>query len=53
MKNVEFVQSFESQSDVDQSFPNGLLVEHGLRLLVRDNLLIEVAVVRILHYDAE
>ena len=49
MKNIEFMQIFQADGYIDESPPNNFLVELSVSLLVVDNFLVEVAVVRKLH----
>lgn len=53
MQNIEIVEAFEAEGDLDERPPDGLLVELGALLLVGDYLLVEVAVIEKLHDDAE
>jgi hypothetical protein len=46
------MQFLESECDVYEGPPDVVLIEEGLLLLVRDDLLIEVAIVGVLHDDA-
>ena len=52
MKNVEIMQFFESKNYIDQSFPNFLFWKHTLFFLMFNNLLVEVSIIRVVHYDA-
>ena len=53
MEYVEVMESFESERDVEECFPNGGLIEGGACLLVCDYFLVEISVVEELHDDAE
>ena len=52
MKDVEVMQGLESDHSLDKNGPNLAFLEQLLPLLVVDDLLVEVAIVRELHHDA-
>lgn len=52
MKDVEIVQTFQAQNDLDEGFPDEFLVEVFLELLLVENFLVKVSIVRKLHHYA-
>ena len=44
---------FEADDNLDEGFPNGLLVEGGVVFLVLDDFLVEVAIIREFHHNAK
>ena len=52
MENIEVVQAFEAQDDVDEGLPDGGLVEEGVVFLVGHYFLVEISVVEKLHDNA-
>jgi len=53
MEDVAHVQSFEGLDHFDEDLPDVLLLYVAVALLVFDNFLVKVAIVEIVHDDAE
>ena len=53
MEDVHIMQSLQSLYDLDENAPNVIFFEVGLLLLVLCNLLEEISVVCILHYNTK
>lgn len=53
MQNIQLMQTFQSHNNMYQYFPNIFLIENSISFLMTDYLLIEIAIVRKLHDDAE
>lgn len=53
MENIKFVQALQPHNHLDDNFPDVLLLELSVGLLVRDYFLVQVAVVGEFHYDTE
>ena len=52
MEDVDVVESLEAVDDLDEHLPDLALLKGGVVLLVVADLLVEVAVVSVLHDDA-
>lgn len=50
MKNVKIMQTFETNSDLNEGFPNKFLIEVLLDFLLIYNLLIEIPIIWKLHH---
>lgn len=53
MENVRVVQGFQTFYNLDENAPNVVLAEVRLLLLMSSDLLKEVSIVCVFHYDAD
>ena len=53
MENVRVVQGFQTFYNLDENAPNVVLAEVSLLFLMSSDLLKEVSIVRVFHYDAD
>ena len=49
MENIKVMQPFEAQSHMNQSFPNGLLVKCSIVLLMGNDFLVKISIIKKLH----
>jgi hypothetical protein len=53
VKNIKIVESFKSESDVNECTPYSLFIEGSIGFLVCHYFLIKIAIIQELHNNAE
>jgi hypothetical protein len=49
MEDIKIVEPLETQSHMDECFPDSFLIERGIVFLVSNNFLVKVSIIEELH----